>query len=279
MKKLSVMKLPVIAFAAVGAIYLLYFAIYGFYPFGERSIAWCDLEQQYLPLLMELREIILDGGSFLLGKGGGGMNLWGVVLFFVSSPLGMLSLLVSSESMIYFINILTVLKLALCGASASYFFGRLFRSLPSCFNVLLSVIYPLSGYVMMYYQNNMWLDVMIIFPPLLLSLFSLCEQGKWKSYTILLSLAMFMNFYLCYMIVLFVVISFGVMIFFCCEKEKRGSVAVKFLLSDLCAALITAVVWIPSMKQFTSSGRGDSFTEQFTVGGFFSMGTISLRCS
>ncbi|MCC8135353.1 MAG: YfhO family protein, partial [Ruminococcus sp.] len=276
MKKLSVMKLPVIAFAAVGAIYLLYFAIYGFYPFGERSIAWCDLEQQYLPLLMELREIILDGGSFLLGKGGGGMNLWGVILFFVSSPLGMLSLLVSSESMIYFINILNVLKLALCGASASYFFGRIFRSLPSCFNVLLSVIYPLSGYVMMYYQNNMWLDVMIIFPPLLLSLFSLCEQGKWKSYTILLSLAMFMNFYLCYMIVLFVVISFGVMIFFCCEKEKRGSVAVKFLLSDLCAALITAVVWIPSMKQFTSSGRGDSFTEQFTVGGFFFNGDDKL---
>ncbi|MCD8187762.1 MAG: YfhO family protein [Ruminococcus sp.] len=276
MKKLSVMKLPAIAFAAVGAIYLLYFAIYGFYPFGERSIAWCDLEQQYLPLLMELREIILDGGSFLLGKGGGGMNLWGVVLFFVSSPLGMLSLLVSSESMIYFINILTVLKLALCGASASYFFGRLFRSLPSCFNVLLSAIYPLSGYVMMYYQNNMWLDVMIIFPPLLLSLFSLCEQGKWKSYTILMSLAMFMNFYLCYMIVLFVVISFGVMIFFCCEKEKRGSVAVKFLLSDLCAALITAVVWIPSMKQFTSSGRGDSFTKQFTVGGFFFNGDDKL---
>lgn len=263
------LKLPCIAFAAVGALYLLYFALFGFYPFGERSVAWCDMEQQYVPLLMELRGIVMSGGSALLGRGGGGMNLWGVILFFVSSPLGVLSLFVSAEKMIYFVNILTVLKLSLCGASASFYFRRLFSKLPGSFNVLLSVMYSFSGYVMMYYQNSMWLDMMILFPLLLLSLFRLCRSGRWGAYTVMLSLAMLMNFYISYMIVLFIVIAFGAMLIFCCKRNRRGECAVKFFAADLCAALMTAAVWLPSLKQFSVSGRGESSVSLFIKGTFF----------
>jgi len=266
MKKISELRLPCIAFSITGALYLLYFAVFGFYPFGERSIAWCDLEQQYLPILMELRNALLEGTSLLLGRGGGGMNLWGVILFFVSSPIGILSLLCSEDNMIYFINILTIVKLAICAASASWFFRKMFKRLPDCFNIILSVIYPLSGYVMMYYQNNMWLDVMAIFPLLLLSMFRLCDCGKWRSYTIFLSLTMLMNFYISYMIVLYIVISFGVMLLFCCKKNNRADRSLKFAAGSFCAAVMTAVIWMPAMKQFLTSGRGESFIEKFTDG-------------
>lgn len=261
--------LPLISFVAVGVMYLLYFALHDFYPFGGRSIAWCDLEQQYVPLLMELRGIILNGGSLLLGHGGAGMNLLGVFLFFVSSPLSLLSLLVSNNQMIYFINILSVIKLAMCGASASFYFEKLFRNLPKSFNILLSIMYSFSGYAMMYYQNNMWLDMMILFPLLLWSMFRICHSGKWGIYTILLSLAMFMNFYISYMLVIFILIAFGIMLFYCCQKKQRGKVAVKFIAADICSALITAIVWLPSMKQFTSSGRGESSLLLFQSGSFF----------
>lgn len=267
-KKLKRFMLPFMAFCASGAIYLIYFAVFGFYPFGERSIAWCDLEQQYVPLLMELRDILLGGGSLLLGKGGGGMNLWGVILFFVSSPIGFLSVFADADKMIYFINILTVLKLAFSGASASLYFKSIFPKLPSSFNLLLSVTYTLSGYVMMYYQNNMWLDMMIVFPLLLLSMFRLCKTGKWGAYCALLSLTMLLNFYISYMIVLFIMLAFGAMLAFCTEKENRGRCAVSFILADIFAALATAVVWLPSMKQFTSSGRGESSADLFRYGSF-----------
>lgn len=266
---LKQLKLPCIAFAAVGALYLLYFAIFGFYPFGGRSVAWCDMEQQYVPLLMELRGIICSGGSVLLGRGGGGMNLWGVILFFVSSPLGILSVFVSADKMIYFVNFLTVLKLSLCGASASFYFRRLFSKLPGSFNVLLSIMYSFSGYVMMYYQNSMWLDMTALFPLLLLSMFRLCRSGRWGAYTVMLSLAMLMNFYISYMIVLFIVIAFGAMLIFCCERNRRGECAVKFFAADLCAALMTAAVWLPSLKQFSASGRGESSVSLFIEGTFF----------
>lgn len=263
------LKLPCIAFAAVGALYLLYFALFGFYPFGERSVAWCDMEQQYVPLLMELRGIIRSGGSVLLGRGGGGMNLWGVILFFVSSPLGILSVLASADKMIYFVNILTVLKLSLCGASASFYFRRLFSKMPGSFNVLLSVMYSFSGYAMMYYQNSMWLDMAALFPLLLLSLFRLCRSGRWGAYTVMLSLAMLMNFYISYMIVLFIVTAFGALLIFCCERKRRGECAVKFFAADLCAAMMTAAVWLPTLKQFSASGRGESSGSLFIKGTFF----------
>lgn len=267
---------PLIAFLAVGAVYLLYFALRGFYPFGERSIAWCDMEQQYIPLMMEVRNIVLDGGSVLLGKGGGGMNFWGVFLFFVSSPFVLLSLLIREENIIYFINILTVLKLCCCGASAEFYFQRMFPKMSRSFGILLSVMYSLNGCVMMYYQNNMWLEMMIIFPLLLLSMFRLCQKGRWGAYVLCLSAAMYLNFYISYMIVLFIVISGGLMLIFCCEKRNRSDRAFKFLLADVCAAMITAIVWIPAFRQFTSSGRGSSSAEFFFSGSFFGKGWDKL---
>lgn len=263
---------PAAAFLAVGAIYMIYFALRGFYPFGDRSIAWCDMEQQYVPLMMEVRSIVLEGGSVLLGKGGGGMNFWGVFLFFVSSPFVLLSLLVSEENVIYFVNILTVLKLAFCGASAELYFQRIFPKMPRSFGILMSIMYSLSGCVMMYYQNNMWLEMMLLFPLLLLSMFRLCEKGKWGAYALCLSAAMYLNFYISFMIVIFILISGGLMLLFCCSGRQRADIAVKLIIGDICAALMTAIVWIPAFRQFTASGRGSSSADLFFGGTFFYCG-------
>lgn len=260
---------PLASFLAVWGIYMFYFALRGFWPFGERSIAWCDMEQQYVPLMLEVRSIVLDGGSVLLGKGGGGMNFWGVFLFFVSSPFILLSLLISEENIIFFVNILTVLKLSLCGVTAELYFQRVFPKMPRSFGVLMSIMYSMSGCVMMYYQNNMWIEMMILFPLLLLSMFRLCEKGKWGSYVLCLSAAMYLNFYISFMYVIFIVIAGGLMLIFCCKGRLRPDRAVKFIIGDICAALMTAVVWIPAFKQFMASGRGSSSAKLFFSETFF----------
>lgn len=113
-------KIAVSTSAICFIMYMVIFAFMHFYPFGGRSLAWCDFEQQYIPLLLELKNIIEKGGSFFLGKGGGGMNIYGVFLFFVSSPLSLLSLIPDKTNIIYFVNILTVIKLSLSGFTASF---------------------------------------------------------------------------------------------------------------------------------------------------------------
>ena len=45
---------PLVAGAATALIFLAFYALHGFYPFGERSVVWCDMDQQYVPMLMEL---------------------------------------------------------------------------------------------------------------------------------------------------------------------------------------------------------------------------------
>ncbi|MBQ9956602.1 MAG: YfhO family protein [Ruminococcus sp.] len=266
------------AFTATALLYLIYFAIFGFYPLGERSVVWCDMEQQYTPLLMELRDILLNNGSVLLGRGGGGLNFWSVFLFFVSSPVNLLALFAQEEKMIVFVNIITVVKLSLASASVSYYFRKTFAEMPAHFNIILSVTYSFSGYAMMYYQNNMWLDMMIIFPLLMLSLFRLCKTGKWQTYYLTLCITMFLNFYISYMVVIFVVIAFPVLLTLCTEKKLRKAVSFNFILADVLGALTTAFVWLPSAKQFTSSGRGDSSISFFLSGSFFSdMGDKSAQ--
>ena len=100
-------KTSLISFLLGVAFILIYFMFNGYYPFGGRSVAWCDMEQQYVPLLLELKK----GG--ILSGGGGGMSFWGVFFFFVSSPLSLLVFLTKAKNVIYLVNILTAIKFGL----------------------------------------------------------------------------------------------------------------------------------------------------------------------
>ena len=84
MKK--VLKHTMSAFSAGGLLLVLY-AMKGLFPFGEYTISWCDMNQQVVPLLCEFKDILEGKGSlFLNWQNAGGMNFWGVFLFFISSP-------------------------------------------------------------------------------------------------------------------------------------------------------------------------------------------------
>ena len=269
MKKrdISLFTAPLMAGAVTAVLFMLFYLIHGYYPFGERSAAWCDMDQQYVPLLMELKTAFSDG-SLLLGRGGGMMNFYGVFLFFLSSPLSLISLAVDNSHMIWFVNILIVIKAGLSAASAEFYFRRVLPKLNVPMGVLMSVMYGASGYVMLYYQNDMWLDMMIVFPLLLTALFRLLSSGKWGAYTVCLSLCVVMNFYISFMVIIFTAMLGGAALYLCCEPEKRGSRAIRLLAADLCAALISGAVWLPAFAQYTASGRGNSLSDAF-FGGYF----------
>ena len=81
----STIVLPIAAALLTAAAYLLYCAFYGFYPLGGRSFVWCDLEQQYLPLVMELKGVFSEGGSLFLGRM---TNLFDGVSFVIQANTG-----------------------------------------------------------------------------------------------------------------------------------------------------------------------------------------------
>lgn len=229
------------------------FKVNGLYPFTGKTIAWCDMDQQVIPLLLDFKDILAGKeGLFFSFKNAGGMNFFGVFFFFLSSPFSFLVAFVDKADISSFANILVMLKMCAISLTASLFFSRKYpgHAVP---NVLLSVLYAYSGYTMMYYQNIIWLDMLYVFPLLLLSL-DMLKEGKRLFFVCTLAACLFINYYISYMIVVFLLLY--AFLWLIISKDRRF--AGNFFFCCASAALLTAVVWLPSFVQYFSSGRKSS---------------------
>lgn len=246
---------------------LLTFAVFflegSFWPFGDRTVSWCDMDQQVLPLLAELRDVLTDREGFLLSsRNAGGMNFWGVFFFFLASPLSLLVLLFEKSELMGVMNLLTALKLALCAFTAALYFGRKAQKdgrglvLP----LLLAVSYAFSVYGLMYFQNSIWLDEMYLFPLLFLALDRLTEENKLWPYTLTVAWMVAVNYYIGFMVALFTLLRMGC--FFLLDQAKnKKKVAWSFLGGSLLALGLSAFAWLPSLLQFLGSARGESILD------------------
>ena len=248
--------------------FILLFSFYtgGLYPFGEGTISWCDMNQQVIPLINNFKDIMESGnGLFHNFNNAGGMNFYGVFFFFLSSPLTFLCLLVEKSDIPLFMNILVLLKMALAAACAAVFFSKRYEHSPLLLKIVFSVSFGLGGYGMLFYQNIIWLDIMILFPLLMLSLYHLLEKGKMLPLTILLTLSIIINYYLSFMLIIFIVLFFGINLIF---KKVEKAIQLKLGLSALISLMISAPVWIPSLLQIGDSARGENIINNLKYSDF-----------
>lgn len=241
------------------AVMLIVFKASGMYPFGEGSVSWCDMNQQVVPLLMDLKDV-LDGKSslFLNLNNAGGMNFYGVFFFFLASPFSFLVKFVDKGDMFTFVNILVILKLMTAAFTSAVYFRVCRKELDPGFAAALSLIYAFCGYGMLFYQNLIWLDMMYLFPLLMISLDVLVHKSNNIPYIIMVTLMMAVNYYISYMTVIFIILFIAVYVFRYARCENTPSVCVRFVSGSFIAALLSAVVWLPCFMQFLSSGRGES---------------------
>lgn len=245
------------------------FAAFGLFPFGEKTLSWCDMNQQVIPLMLDFKDILAGKGSLFLNlQNAGGMNFWGVFLFFLSSPFTFLVVFVEKSQIFLFVNLLVWAKMMVCAFTAGVFFQKRFPllSLPEATG--LSTLYAFCGYSLFYYQNIVWLDMMYLFPLLLLSLLSLAEKGRILPYILVFSAMMAVHFYLSYMIVLFLLLGCVLYIYFMLRPSERGRASLLLGIGTAISALLTAPIWLPSLLEYAASARtGDLFTN-LTTGNF-----------
>lgn len=236
------------------AVFALFFALNGFFPFGRSSVSWCDMTQQVIPLLCDFKDILLGKEGFFLSlQNSGGMNFFGVFFFFLASPFSFLVVFVEKADIPLLMNIIFVLKLCVCALSSAVYFEKRFERLALPFKIILSLSYAFCGYAMMFYQNIIWLDIMYLFPILMLGIHSLTEKGKPWLLIFSLTATVIVNFYISYMVILFVLLYFGIYAFY--FKARDYMLYVKLGISVLIAMALSAVVWLPSFVQYSSSGR------------------------
>lgn len=270
--------LPAAAFALTAAVLSLIYAVAGLYPFGGRTLAWGDMSQQVVPLLMELKDI-LEGkaGMFLNLQNAGGMSFWGVFFFFLASPLHFLVAFVEKPEVYQLVNLLVWGKLSLAAASSSCFFRHEAPRLSFPAQLALSTSYGLCGYGMLYYQNLVWLDALILFPLLMLGFVRLLGDGRSVLFTAMLTITVAVNYYLSYMVLLCLILCGGIFFRLCLPKEERGKAAGRLGVSTAAALALTAVVWLPSLLQCLASARtGGGVVESIQSGGFWTKLSTTL---
>ncbi len=151
----------------------------------------------------------------------GGMNFWGVLLFFLASPFSFLTVCVDKPDLFAFMNVLVLLKMAVCAGTAALFFSKAFPKLELGFCTALSVSYAFCGYVMLFYQNLVWLDMMYLFPLMLLALRHLADTGRFLPYLLCLAAMITVHFYLSYMLLAFLILCSCLWVFFL--QRNRGA--------------------------------------------------------
>ncbi len=250
------------------AVLLISFAVGGLFPFGEGTIAWCDMNQQLIPLFCDFKDILSGEKSlFLNTANGGGMNFYGVYFFFLSSPFSFLAAFVSKANITFLMNVLVILKLALAGFTAGFVLKKSAHHLNYGVIAALGASYALCGYGMMYYQNLMWLDIMYMFPLVVWGILLLMKDNEPLVLTVSLTLTVILNFYLSFMVYLFVIFYFG--IFAAVFKKADRRIYASLGLCGFISLLCSAWVWLPCFLQYISSARSGSGIANLVQVGFF----------
>lgn len=259
-KKLIFLFPPIVVLIAT----LMTFKANGLYPYGNKTVSWCDMDQQVVPLLIDFKDILSGKeGFFFSFKNAGGMNFFGVFFFFLSSPFSFLVAFVDKAEIMLFANVLVLLKMCAIAFTASLYFKKKHPNNP-ILNVFLSVLYAYSGYTMMYYQNVIWLDIVYLFPLLMLGLEYL-KEGKKPLFIAALAACVIVNYYLSYMLVVFLLLYVGVWLVLSQDKKF----AVNFVLCCAISACLSGVVWMPSLIQYFTSGRTSSILNNLRSSAIF----------
>ncbi len=199
---------PLISGVLTLGIMALAYTYVGMWPLGEKSAMMVDMYWQYAPLLFKLRDMFLHGGnvfySFNLGLGNGFLPTFA---YYLSSPFNLLLVLFPENLLTEAILVITLLKNALSAVTFAmciqYIYGRKNIAVPT-----VSVLYATMMYVLAYSWNIMWLDALTVLPLTVLGLEYLMRTGRFLPYVLSLAYLIFTNYYIGFMICVFLVLYF-----------------------------------------------------------------------
>ena len=265
LNKYAYLLLPIIT----GIIFLLICKGNELYPFGNKTIAWCDMDQQGIPLLSQFKDVLEGKKGFTDNfANAGGMSLFSVYFFFLSSPFSYLVVFVEKAEIANFMNLIVMFKLMVASLTMGIYIKKKYENLNVLFLVSFSLLYTYSVYNLMYYQNIMWLDIVYLFPLLVLSLDHLLDKNKFLPYLVLITLIVITNYYIAFMVICFVLIYVGLNLYQRRQDKDIQHKARNFIISSVIAALISCFSIIPSFIQYLESARGESLINSLSFSWF-----------
>ena len=244
-------------------ILLLSYAVIGVFPFSGRNILTVDMYFQYAPFISDLQDKLTSFSSLLYSWSGGlGINYLPLFAYYLASPINLLTVLFPPQYITEAILAITLIKVGLAGAAFNYFLRKVYGE-KDLSTVAFSSLYALSGFVLAYSWNIMWLDSIYLLPLVAYGLIRLVREGRGLFYCIVLAAALITNFYMAFFICIFMVFYFIVTLFRYHGIRKPMLLigrTVSFAGYSLLSGGLSAFMLLPTFTQLgTTSAAGDTF--------------------
>jgi uncharacterized membrane protein YfhO len=250
----------------VMAVFALLYSLREIHPFGEHIIDVWDMTQVNVPLYHHVWDWLHGEKSlFFDWYSGLGTNMAasaGMLSFL--SPFNLFFLLIERDSIHMSMGVFTAVKFMAASAAMHIFLKRTFIGTPALWLIIFSVSYAFSGFSVMYYCNNQWLDIAAFFPIVMLGIFELFlsenqHNGKRKHgaviYCASMTLCLIANFYIGVMVLLFVFLISGFFLIAVPKADKQALVPLG--IATAVSAALSAFIILPAVIQINNSARGN----------------------
>ena len=111
-----------------------------------------------------------------------------------------------------------LLKVGLCGLTFGFYLHKNSKNHNRVITVAFSVMYSLCAYAVVYQSNMMWIDALIWLPLITYGIEQLIKNGKYKLFVISLSLGIMSNYYIGYMLCIYVALYY---FYYCFAHSKE----------------------------------------------------------
>lgn len=177
------------------------------YPFGTRTILIGDASYQYYAFLESLIQKIKSGGSFLYSWNGGmGYDYYTNFFYYLASPFNLLAIVIGLWDLEVGVASVMIIQTALCGTAMLYYLTHTkvnkLDAVPyhDALCVVLALAYSMSGYMLNYLYNYIWLISLIMAPVVMLGVERLVHENRIGLYYVSMVIVFITNFYFAWFI-------------------------------------------------------------------------------
>lgn len=249
-------------------------------PFGDKCLVVVDGVHQYLPFFAEYQDKLknLDTLQYTMdvGLGNNFISLWS---YYLSSPFNLIIIFFSKSHLPMVLNLIISAKIILASLCFAYFLmhaGKKPVKNPGI--IVFSLFYAFSSFVVGYYWNLMWLDCIFIFPIIILGMEKMLIKKDSRMYILALLYSFICNYYISFMICLFLVLWFFTFHFK--SFKDLFEKGIRFAVASLTTAAMSAVVLIPAyMGIMTTASAEFELPEWKFYGSFADTLKSHLFCS
>ena len=243
------------------AVIVFIYVFKGIWPFGANRIDYFDNMQQVAPLYAHLWDWMHGKASLWFDwYTGFGTNVsMSISAFSMLSPFNLLLYLFPRTLILESISILTLVKMIFMAVAMYAYINKKYNSLSYNMKVVFSLMYTFCGYTVLYGSCfTPWMDIVALFPLLMLAYENMMQTGKKFFYIIMVAIIFIINYYLGAMSLVYIFLISGAYVLLMSKKEKIKEHAWNLGIGTVAGLGLSCFVLVPVMMQLSGSQRGGS---------------------